>query len=193
MKLAITFTTLALLSACSNQPKAVDNEARGEAKPTAVASIEAKQVAAEEQAYAVTEIVFKKGSSNLNAESQKKIKDLLKKVEKNQKIDEIKVITWSDEEYPSEDIAELSQGQQILVRQRNSKIRNFIRTQKKEADVEMISMAERPGKLSELWGDSDARLKKSLEDAGIPNTGDAHKSAAKASRSIVMLVVEAAD
>lgn len=180
--------------ACSQKPKAVDNASQGEPKPTTAASIEAKQIAAEEEAHAVTEINFKKGSSDLTAESQKKIKNLLSKIGKNQKVDEIKLITWSDEEYPAEDQSELSQGQQILVRQRNSRIKNFIQNQKKgELDIEMVSMAERSGKLAELWGDADARLKKSLEAAGIPNTEDPMKGTPKASRSIVMLILEPND
>ena len=109
-------------------------------------------------------------------------------------VTEIKLITWSDEEYPSEDEDELSEGQQILVRQRNARIKNFIRDQRNtETDIEMVSMAERSGKLSELWGDADARMKKSLEAAGIPNTDDKEKGTPKASRSIVMLILESKD
>ncbi len=179
---------------CSQKPKAVDNVSQGDPKPTNSASIEAKQLAAEEEAHAVVEIVFKKGSSELSPDSKKKIKNLLSKIGKTQKVDEIKLITWSDEEYPSPDQAELSQGQQILVRQRNARIKNFIREQKKEElDIELVSMAERSGKLADLWGDADARLKKSLEAAGIPNSEDPKKGTPKASRSIVMLILEPND
>lgn len=57
----------------------------------------------------------------------------------------------------------------------------------------MVSMAERSSKLSELWGNADARMKKSLEAAGIPNTHDKDKGTPKASRSIVMLILEPKD
>ncbi|OYZ21198.1 MAG: hypothetical protein B7Y39_09680 [Bdellovibrio sp. 28-41-41] len=183
-----------MISACSNKPTAVDNISKGDAKPTNTASIEAKQIAAEEEAHAVTELKFKKGSSELSVDSKTKLKKLLSNISKERKVDEIKLITWSDEEYPSEDQDELLEGQQILVRQRNARIKNFIRDQRKvETDIEMVSMAERSGKLSELWGDADARMKKSLEAAGIPNTDDKEKGTAKASRSIVMLILESKD
>jgi|JI10StandDraft_1071094.scaffolds.fasta_scaffold42663_2 outer membrane protein OmpA-like peptidoglycan-associated protein len=193
MKKIAVFLIL-MISACSNKPTAVDNVSKDEAKPTSAASIEAKQLAAEEAAHAVTEIRFKKGSSELSVVSKGKLKKLLSTIGKEQKVDEIKLITWSDEEYPSEDEDELSEGQQILVRQRNARIKNFIRDQRNtETDIEMVSMAERSGKLSELWGDADARMKKSLEAAGIPNTDDKEKGTPKASRSIVMLILESKD
>lgn len=190
---ALLFIFVFAAVACSHKPKTVDNVSLGEPKPTTAASIEAKQVAAEEEAQAVTEIQFKKGASTLTAESKNKIRKLLEMI-KDHKVDAIKVITWSDKEYPAEDQTELSQGQQILVRQRNTRIKNFISQQRKgDFEIEMVSMAERSGKLKELWGDADARLKKSLEAAGIPNSDDPQKGQPKASRSIVMLILKSKD
>ncbi|MBL7545215.1 MAG: hypothetical protein JNL11_15460 [Bdellovibrionaceae bacterium] len=186
----ILIFALLLIVSCSNQPKNVDNISRGQPPPTNTASIEAKQLAAEEEAYAVTEISFKKGSSLLNVESRDKLENLLNGVESKQKIDKIKVLTWADEEYPDIEQEALSQGQQILVRQRNSKIRNFLRTQKKDLDIEMVSMAERPGILAELWGSSNARMKKSLEAAGISILGKQDKGSPKASKAIIMLILK---
>lgn len=179
-----------LLFACSNQPKVVETPPPDQISPNTTASMEAKQLAAEEQAHAVTEISFKRGSSKLTIESQNKLKDLMKRAGKNQKIDEVRLITWGDEEYPDEHVENLSQGQQILVRQRNARIKNYLKTLKKDIDIELISMAERPGKLAELWGESDARMKKSLESAGISNTAEPEKGKSKSSISIVMLVLE---
>jgi len=48
-------------------------------------------------------------------------------------------------------------------------------------------MAERPNIIKEFVGSSEARLKKSLERAGIPNTDTSVKFPAKASRAILLI------
>lgn len=75
-----------IITACSNTPKSVDNVSKGEAKPTNGASIEAKQLAAEEEAHAVAELKFQKGSSSLSADSKNKLKQLFSSVGEDQKL-----------------------------------------------------------------------------------------------------------
>ncbi len=115
---------------------------------------------------------------------------MLASFNKDQKIDSIKVISWSDQEYPSVEQKKLAEKQVALAKSRNDEIKNFIQTQNKDFKVDTMNMAERPGKLAEMWGATDARLKKSLEDAGIPTSADSLKGTTKASQSIVMLIVE---
>jgi hypothetical protein len=193
MRTLLFTLALSAIVSCSNKPKEVENIAPGAPPANTSASIEAKQLAAEEEAHAVAEIIFKKGSSNLNADAQKKLKDIIKSsTTGSRKVDEIKLITWSDEEYPDEEKGELSQGQQILVRQRNARLKNFIKKLNQDLEVDAISMAERPKRIAELWGEGDARMKKSLESAGISSTENPSKGTTKASRSIVLILLEPA-
>ncbi|MEZ0391507.1 MAG: hypothetical protein ACAH59_04780 [Pseudobdellovibrionaceae bacterium] len=177
------------ISACSSKPAAVDNQSMGEAKPTE-ASMEAKQVAAEQEAAFVTEISFAKGSSTLGKEAKSKLSKLFDKVSEGQDIQSAKVITWADENYPSDSKKSLSQSQQDLVKKRNDAIKDFISKEDKDLDLDFFNMAERPGSASEFFGLPDARIKKSLEDAGIPTTDDQGKGKNRISKSMVMLVIK---
>lgn len=187
----LIFITLTLfLFGCSNTPKNVDNVSNDEPQPISAASIEAKQLAAEHEANSVIEVSFKKRSYALKPNSKIKIKALLSDIEKEKTIDEIKIISWSDQEYPSAEQNKLSDVQVKLARDRSEEIRTFIKTHNKKFKIDTMNMAERPGKLAELWGASDARLKKSLEDAGIPTSGESLKGPSKASLAIVMVLVK---
>lgn len=106
------------------------------------------------------------------------------------KIKELKVITWGDSEYPSTQEKKLSSAEIDLVKKRNNAIRNYVKSYSEGADVDTYSMAERPGAIKEMFNTSDARVKKSLEGAGIPNTETSAKNIPKSSKSIVMVIVE---
>ncbi len=178
-----------LCAACSHEPKAVDNVSRSEEKPAAQASIEAKQVAAEQESPFVTEIQFKKGSTTLTKDSQKQLETLLKRAESAKALDSVKVVTWADQEYPSSQQKSLSKNEKDLVKKRNDSIKDFFKKKDSHLKVDEISMAERPNALTEMLGGDDARIKKSLEVAGIPTTGS-DKGRSRASKSIVMLILK---
>lgn len=184
LKLAMAVISTLTLASCASDDKKTEASAK-----TGV-SMEAKQLAAEEKAPYVAEFSFKKGSTALSADAKNALGGLITKAQSAGKINEIKVVTWGDSEYPSVHTKKLSKSEVDLVQKRNNNIENFIEDASKGSTVKTISMAERPGAISEFIGSNDAQVKKSLEQAGIPTTDTSVKTPSKASRSIVIISLE---
>ena len=85
---------------------------------------------------------------------------------------------------------DLPDAQKKLADSRAKSIQDFVRKQNRDLDVKVYSMAERPGAFERLFSTSDARLKKSLEVSGIPNTDTSIKRPSKASKAIVLFALE---
>jgi len=156
----------------------------------AAPSIEAKQVAAEEQAPFVAELTFSKNKHQLSKTSRARIDKLLAEAKRQGEISEIKVISWADEEYPSVHTKKLSTDQRSLAEHRNNAIKKYLQHGSQNVEVSAYNMAERPGVLSDLISTSNSRIKKAFEVAGIPNTDTSVKTPAKASKSIVMILLK---
>ena len=170
-----------LILGCSNK----------EPKPeTYKVSTAAKQTAEKEDASYVTEFSFKKGSAVLTENAKSDLRKVITDAKQNAKIKEVKVITWSDSEYPSSEIKKLSSTERDLVKKRNNAIRDYVKSYSEGLDVDTYSMAERPSMLQEMFNTSDARIKKSMQDAGIATTDSAGMTAPKSSKSVVMVVTE---
>jgi PBP1b-binding outer membrane lipoprotein LpoB len=177
-----------LVSACASKP---DPKMPKESKPQApVVSIESKQLASEQETNLVAEINFRKSKSDVSKQAKNNLKDLFKKAHAKGKIQEIKVITWADQEYPSERKDDLSKQQQTLVSKRNKAIEKCISQLDNSIKIDSISMAERPSALGEMFSSDDAQIKKSLETAGIPNTDSSLKVPGKASKSVVIFLMD---
>lgn len=168
-----------------------EHRAEAEAKKAAAAgpSIEAKQVAAEQEASYVTEFAFQKGSAELSETAKADLRRVIANAKRGGNIDEIKVITWGDAEYPSPNTKKLSKAEIDLVKKRNDNIKDFVKEYSNK-DIDTHSMAERPGAIKQMLNTEDARVKKSLEVAGIPTTDTAVKTPSKASKSIVLVITE---
>ena len=162
------------LGACSSKPpkQAVD---------TGAPSIEAKQLANEQESHFVAELNFPKNSTDLTEDAKSRIRKLNQQAMIKGEIETIKVITWADKKEK-----ELSQKQADLVKDRNDEIKNYLEkildNRDLDVDYELISMAERPNFIKELLATDDARIKKSLESAG-----DLSK---KSSKSIVLILIK---
>lgn len=157
----------------------------------AAPSIEAKQLAAENEASYVTELTFRKGKNQLSPDAHTQLSQVLDQARAHGQIQDVKVISWADSEYPSANSRALSAGQRKLATRRNDEIKRFLKNMDRDVNVTTYNMAERPGAVSELFSTSNAHIKKSLEVAGIPNTGTRVKLPAKASKSIVMVILKA--
>lgn len=181
--------TLALMGAAAVSMVACSSAQKEDIKETQT-SMAAKQIAAEQEAGFVTEFSFAKGSAKLSEDAKANLRTLIDSAGKNGDVDEIKVITWGDTEYPSVHTGKLAKAEVDLVQKRNKAIEDFVESYNKELDVDLYSMAERPNTVQNLFGTSDARIKRSLETAGIPNTDSSVKTPSKASKSIVMVIVE---
>lgn len=190
MKKIFCLLTTGLLLACSHAPETVGHAPQNENKPASQTSIEAKQVAAEQEAHFVTEISFKKGSKQLSETSREKLEHLLEKAQKAAPVDEIKAIAWADEEYPANKKKNLSKGQKELAQDRSKEIERFFEGRNKDLKVETYNMAERPSAFSEFMQTEGARLKDSLETSGIQTTDKKTSASSKSSKAIVMIVLK---
>lgn len=182
-----------LVAACSSKPaKDPGTNTTGvkNAPESKAVSMESKQLASEEETNLVTEITFSKEKATISKQAQEDIRSLYQKAKTRGKIDEVKVITWGDQEYPSVHEKKLSAKQVNLVDKRNDALESYIEKLTKGADVETFSMAERPGALNRLFSSEDAQIKKSLETAGIPNTDTTVKVPGKASKSVVIFIMD---
>lgn len=191
---------LLMISSCSSKSKKSDQGNRTSSGMTKVQpvpdvpSIEAKQLANEQQTSFVTEFAFKKGSEELTAASKQKLREISQNALARGKVEMIKVISWADQEYPSANQKKLSEDQLELANNRNEEIKNYLddlyEKRNMEPDVQLISMAKRPSAFNNLISSDDARNKKSLETAGIPTTGSKNKTGPKSSKAIVLIKLE---
>jgi outer membrane protein OmpA-like peptidoglycan-associated protein len=178
------------LAACSSKPADIKN-AEDKAHPNVPqTSIEAKQVAAEQEAPYVTEVTFKKGSAELTPEAKQRLEAMFQRIHQAHSVDEIKVVTWADEEYPSTSTKSLSKKEKDIAENRNKELKKYLSNKDSDMKVSTYNMAERPNAFEDFLGTTDTRIKKSLESAGIPTTDSKGKKTAKASKSIVMLIMK---
>lgn len=191
---SLALTTM-ILSACTSKPAkdpgSNSTAGTGKAQESKTVSMESKQLASEEESNLVTEITFAKGKAFISDDARKELQALQKKALAKGKIDEIKVITWGDQEYPSVHDKSLSESQQKLVKMRNDALEKYLDgLSQEDANIETFSMAERPDALNKLFSSDEAQIKKSLETAGIPNTDTSVKVPGKASKSVVIFIME---
>ncbi len=151
-----------------------------------------KEVAKEAEAADYVEVKFNKGSDQLTAETKAQIDGLIAAARKRGDLDEIKVLAWSDREYPANEKVKLPSSQKILADKRAEAVSDYIDNLKLEGgvDVDKYNMAYRPGFVARVFNTSDARFKKTLVAAGLPTTADDPKISAKASRAVVMALVK---
>ena len=84
---------------------------------------------------------------------------------------DVKVIAWSDSEYPAKKQKQLSKKDRELAERRASMLEDFLKQNLKSADVDTYNMAERPNTLENLFDTSDARLKRLRATVRTQRTG----------------------
>lgn len=181
---------IVVFAGCSTKPAEPEAPKNAPPAPAAGASIEAKQMAAEQEALFVSEISFAKGASRLDDKAKSKLQEMIGQAERAGTIDAVHIVTWADREYPSPQTKKLSKREQDLVKARNTQLEEFFETMPGKMKVVSHSMAERPGVFKDFWGGDDVRIKKSLEAAGIPTTDTAVKIPSKAAKTIVFVVLK---
>lgn len=157
---------------------------------TAAVSPEAKVVAQQNEASYVAEIGFEKGSAQLTPAAKTQLASILDRAKNAGKLDEVKVISWADAEYPSEAAKRLPKAQRDLADRRNTTIKNYLKNVASGVDVDEYNMAERPNSMERLLSTSDARIKRGLENAGIATTAHDLRFPENASKSMVMVILE---
>ena len=152
-------------------------------------STEAKIVAQKEKASYVLQIVFDKGSSTLSTVAKDGLDEILQRARRDGTVEDVKVIAWADHEYPSATKKELSKPQRDLAERRAKSIDHYVKPQT-DATIDNYNMAERPNALQKMVSTSDARIKKSLEDAGIPTTANDLRHPENAQKAMVLIVLK---
>lgn len=194
-KTLLAVITLMTFASCASKPAKdpganASHTASGKAIESKSVSMEGKLLANEQESNLMTELTFSKGSRNLSSAAKMELKELVNKARAKGKVDEVKVITWADQEYPSVHKKNLSEDQVKLVENRNKSIEEYLSGLDFNLNLELISMASRPNAFRDMFSTDDAKIKKSLETAGIPNTDTTVKVPGKASKSIVIFIME---
>jgi len=198
LSLAPVITLALALSACaSSEMKSIEQNTTPQVEastghPATGNSLQTKFVAAEQGANATAELTFKKASAKLPKDAAGKLRKAMKEAAAKGRVSEIKIITWADQEYPSTFKGELPEGDRSLAAARGEAVAKLLAQTAGSAQVEKISMAERPGALGNFFKTSDFRVKRSLERAGIPNENTGVKVPAMAKKALVLFLVEGA-
>ncbi len=179
------------LSGCSNYPHRVSDQEKSKSSLTKeadgrdVTNAAAKEV----QAHNFVEIDFSQSSAVLSSGATTSLKAAVQQAQQQGKINQILVLSWADEEYPSKRREKLSKQQGALADNRNLAIKRYF-SPMKNVDVETYNMAKQPNTLSRWFNTTDYKLKNSLMAAGLSTTGDELQYPSKASHSIVLITVD---
>ncbi len=166
------------VSATEKQYRKSYEEAQGRATTAAVAT--------ESGATDFTEIQFREGSSSLSDEAKKSLRSMLTEPRFDDRVEEVIVLSWADQNYPSKEVSKLSKEQRNLADQRNDNVKEYLKSMR-DLDVKTFNMAERPSSFSKLFNTADSELKNSMLHAGLSTTADKDDYASKASHSVILI------
>jgi hypothetical protein len=134
-------------------------------------SDQTQQAATSLGAAGLGEIEFVAGSDVLSDQSRAEIRNVIDEARKKGELDHVKVLAWSDQEYPADKTSQ-SKANVTLAKNRIKTFEAFIKSDIKIKNVDGFNMAERPGKLKELFNTKDAKVKKTTEVAGAAPVKD---------------------
>lgn len=141
-----------------------------------------------------TTIVFRPGKANLDSVSKENIRELTVKAHKQKKpIEEIRILAWSDKEYPDDVQEKASTKDIILATERAQKIKDFLEEDLKETDdIDAYNMAKRPNLVSKLFRNDEYEVKEAFESSGATGSKlpDGSVSYTKASKALVIIDYE---
>ncbi len=178
---------LIALAACSTTHPVVKTEAQ---KPTTDTVAQNNDLAERNDASYFTELSYKKKSSRLNTQKQEALKDLVQKSMKEGKIEEIKVLSWADQEYPRRK-TELSKHQRSLADRRSKKIENYLHQMYPNVEISTYNMAQRPEAIESYFRSADDKTKRSFERAGILTPGQKEANySEKKSKTLIMTILK---
>jgi hypothetical protein len=137
----------------------------------AVVTRETERAAAKLGAAVVGEVEFDKNDAEINEIGKHDLDDLIRDTgTSSDSIQEIRVIAWSDREYPKskglytrEDIE--------LAKLRANKVKEYLAKNLKTKKIVTFNMADRPNALQSMFNTTGAKTKTTLEQNGAaPNT-----------------------
>jgi hypothetical protein len=178
----INFLILLLAVGCAHKPTQVTEANKKEAEARYVDN----SVANETDSSSYVEIGFKEGSATLTDSAKLSLNSIIKETRPETKIDEVIVLSWSDQEYPSKNLNQLPKEQRELAEKRNNNVEQYVKMMR-DVQVNTYNMAERPTAFSKIFNTADSKLKNSLLSAGLSTSADSGDYANKASRSVILL------
>lgn len=140
----------------------------------------------------VKEVSFDKNSTNLTDAQKAEIRAAVNEATQKGKIDEVKVLVWSDKEYPATEKKQ-SKEDIKLAKERIKELRAFLKDDLKVSDVDAYNMTERPNALQKFFHTADAKIKNTTEAAGgAPTDGNTglFDVKAQASKAAVMIFMK---
>jgi hydroxylamine reductase (hybrid-cluster protein) len=168
--------------ACNSVEKKAD-------EVSSIPSADTVTAAREAQASNVVEVNFDKNSFVLSEGHRSALANMINQVKAQGQIEDVKVLAWADAAYPADAKKTLSKADRELAKKRADAISNFIRSELAVSDVDTLNMAERSGAISNFFNTEDARLKRSMENAGV-TSNDANSLTGKVSRAVVMVITK---
>lgn len=182
--LTIGFLSFLLATGCSHENKVSQSDTKSyeEAKSRETTETTASKAGAKNYA----EIKFNEGSSTLSDSAKDSLRSVLSAARTEGKVDEVIVLSWADENYPSKELKKLSKEQRNLADQRNKNVKEYLKMMR-DVDVNSYNMAERPSSFSKLFNTADSELKSSMMEAGLSTTADKADYSSKASHSVILI------
>lgn len=180
--LFVPVLVILLSMGCANYAHKTSEENKESKAISNAAALEAK-------AHDFVEIEFRQGSSELTDNAKASLNSVLEQARRSGKIDEVLVLSWSDEDYPSNISQQQPKQQRELAEKRNVSIKQYLKALR-PVDVDTYNMAEKPNTLSKWFNTTDNKLKKSFLSAGLPTTADSPSYKSKASHSVILVKVE---
>ncbi|MDZ4663196.1 MAG: hypothetical protein SGJ18_16415 [Pseudomonadota bacterium] len=187
--LAIGFLALLTAMGCAGTPHKVTEAGKPKVTEELAGGSPTNAAAREVKAHNFVEIEFKEGSATLTESAQSSVIAVIEQARRDGDIDEVIVLSWSDEEYPSKNLSKLPKKQRELAEKRNRAVESYVK-KLKSVDVDSYNMAEQPNALSKWFNSTDSRLKGAFVAAGLPTTADSPQYISKASHSVILVKVE---
>jgi light-regulated signal transduction histidine kinase (bacteriophytochrome) len=138
------------------------------------------------------EINFSKNISELSEMQKTELKQAIMESEQKGQIEEVKILAWSDQEYPSEN-SKQSKSEIKLASQRVRQLKAFIKDDLKISNVGTYNMSKRPNDLQKLFNTADRKIKDTVASAGAaPTEGNTglFETKAQASKGVVMIFMK---
>ena len=147
------------------------------------------RVATELDAAVVRKLSFNEGSTDLSASAQEQIRKAISEAQASgRKIDDVKVVVWGDQSYPTKDSASLPREQVNLAKERGDRVSKFLKDDLSVSEVDVYNMTERPNTFERWFNTSDAKIKNSLERSGMVRNGSLVRN--DRSQAYVMITLE---
>lgn len=136
-------------------------------------------------------IRFPPGKERLLDSEKEKIKIFKKAVEGRANVNSIKVLAWSDQEYPVEGTPKPSSEEQKLADERGKAVREFLKKDLgSKKDVDVHNMAKQPGVFAQVFKSDDFQMKNSLEAVSAASAEMGIVSDNKGSKAVIVVNYE---